>query len=95
MPDREMYLIGDPVVGYLSLNPKTDLIGAIYVEQPGQGLGKALMERAKEGRAYLQLWTHEPNVAAQRFYVREGFEVAERNPEGSDGLPELRLEWRA
>ncbi len=95
MPDRDMYLIGDPAVGYLSLNPETNLVGAIYVDQPGQGFGKALLDRAKRGRDYLQLWTHEPNVDAQKFYAREGFKVVERNPEGADGLPELRLEWRA
>ena len=52
------------------------------------------MDRAKAGRDYLQLNTHEPNHAAQRFYRREGFEVVERLPMGDDGLPELRMEWR-
>lgn len=94
MPDREIFMIGDPAEGYLSLNPETARIGALYVDRPGKGLGKALMDRAKSGRAYLQLNTHEPNAAAQRFYAREGFEVVERIAEGGDGLPELRMEWR-
>ena len=94
LPEREIWLVGDPTEGYLSLNPETGQIGALYLDAPGQGLGKALLDRAKVGREYLQLWTHEPNTAAHRFYAREGFEVVERKAEGADGLPELRMEWR-
>ena len=94
LPKRDIFLVGEPVLGYLSLNSETGQIGALYLDQPGQGLGKALMDRAKQGRDYLQLWTHAPNEAAQRFYVREGFDVVEENPKGGDGLPELRMEWR-
>ena len=93
LPEREIFLIGEPVEGYMSLNPATGQIGALYLDRPGNGLGKALMDHAKSGRDYLQLWTHEPNTAAHRFYVREGFTVVERKAEGSDGLPELRMEW--
>ncbi len=93
-PDREIWLIGDPPEGYLSLNPETNLIGAIYLDRPRRGFGKALIDHVKAERDYLQLWTHEPNTAAHRFYHREGFETVERNPEGGDGLPELRMEWR-
>ena len=94
LPDRDIFLIGEPVEGYLSLDPETGQIGALYLDNPGRGLGKALMDRAKSGRDYLQLWTHEPNTAAHRFYAREGFAVVERKEDGSDGLPELRMEWR-
>ncbi|NNE89261.1 MAG: GNAT family N-acetyltransferase [Silicimonas sp.] len=93
LPEREIYLIGDPPEGYLSLNPETNHIGALYTDRPGHGLGKALLDCAKSGRDTLQLWTHEPNRAAQRFYAREGFSVVERNEKGGDGLPELRMEW--
>ena len=94
VPKREIYLIGDPAEGYLSLDPATGQIGALYLDRPGRGFGKALLDRAKAGRDYLQLWTHEPNSDAQRFYRREGFEVVERKAAGNDGLPELRMEWR-
>lgn len=95
IPKREFWVIGDPVAGYLSLNPDDALIGGLYTAQPGSGAGKALIDRVKEGRDYLQLWTHEPNTAAHRFYQREGFKIVERKPEGrGDGVPELRMEWR-
>ncbi|NNE81182.1 MAG: GNAT family N-acetyltransferase [Silicimonas sp.] len=93
MMQREVYVIGDPVEGYLSLDPETATIGALYLENPGRGHGKALMDRAKADRDYLQLWTHEPNKAAHRFYFREGFELVGRKPKGEDNLPELRMEW--
>lgn len=93
MPEREIYVIGVPVEGYLSLNSKSGIIGALYLDRPGNGFGRALLERAKRGRDRLSLWTHEPNVAAHRFYEREGFHRVERNPRGNDGLAELRMEW--
>ncbi len=91
---REIYVAGDPVVGYMSFNPEKDHLVALYTDQPGRGVGKALMDHLKSGRSYLQLWTHEPNTAAHRFYEREGFVQVERNPMGDDGLPEIRMEWR-
>ena len=95
IPQREVYVIDAPVAGYLSMDPDAALIHGFYVDRPGGGLGKALLDRAKQGRDYLQLWTHEPNGSAHRFYWREGFETVERKQEGrGDGVPELRMEWR-
>lgn len=96
IPMREFWVIGDPVAGYLSFNEGESLIAGLYTAEPGSGAGKALVDRVKKGRDYLHLWTHEPNTAAHRFYRREGFEIVERKPEGrGDGVPELRMEWRA
>ncbi|MEM6275751.1 MAG: GNAT family N-acetyltransferase [Pseudomonadota bacterium] len=95
IPDREFWVIGAPVAGYLSFNPDEHLIGGLYTAHPGSGAGKALVDRVKEDHDYIQLWTHEPNTAAHRFYHREGFEIVERKAEGrGDGVPELRMEWR-
>lgn len=95
MPLREFWVVGDPVAGYLSLNAETAQIMGLYVARPGAGLGKMLMDRAKDGRRYLQLRSHEPNSGAHRFYRREGFEIVERGLSGIDGVAELRMEWRA
>lgn len=94
LPGREIWLAGDPPEGYISVNPETGHVGALYTSRQGAGLGRALLDRAKEGRDRLRLFTHEPNTAAQRFYRREGFEEVGRNPEGVDGLPEIIMEWR-
>ena len=96
IPQREFWVIGAPVAGYLSFNVAENLIAGLYTSVPGSGYGKALLDRVKEGRDYVQLWTHEPNEAAQRFYHREGFATVERRAEGrGDGVPEIRMEWRA
>ena len=94
MAAREIWLIGGPAEGYVSVNPATGQIGALYCDRTGAGLGRALLDRAKEGREYLQLWTHAPNVDAHRFYAREGFAAVEEKAMGDDGLPEIRMEWR-
>ena len=95
IPEREFWVIGDPIAGYLSFNVEESLIGGLYTASPGSGAGKELLDRVRAGRDYVQLWTHEPNKAAHRFYHREGFETVERKPEGrGDGVPELRMEWR-
>ena len=48
-------------------------VTSLFVARTGQGLGKALLDRAKAGRDRLQLWTFVANDGARRFYRREGF----------------------
>lgn len=94
IPQRDFWVVGEPVGGYLSLDPEINQINGLYTGAPGRGLGKVLIDAAKRGRDFLQLWTHEPNTRAHHFYAREGFVVMERRAEGrGDGVPELRLEW--
>ncbi|WP_293443213.1 GNAT family N-acetyltransferase [Planktotalea sp.] len=93
--ERIILVAGDPVSGYLAFDPKRQRIGGLYANAPGHGIGKALMNKIKEGRDYLWLNTHEPNLAAQKFYKREGFvEVSNEGAEPSNNVPELRMEWR-
>lgn len=94
--DREIWVIGDPVDCYMSVNPKESKVGALYCLRTGEGLGKHLLDKAKEGREFLWLTTHEPNKAAQRFYRREGFvETGTEAPVPPETLPIIRMEWRA
>jgi putative acetyltransferase len=93
---REMWVIGDPVAGCLSLDPKTDKVHALYCARTGEGLGRALMNAAKRCRDFLTLNTHEPNVAAQRFYHREGFVTVRRvAPTPPETVVEITMERRA
>ena len=95
LPDREFWVAGTPVAGYLSFNPEARQIMGFYTARPGSGVGKLLLDHVKRGRDYIQLWTHVPNTAAHRFYAREGFVEVERDPVGSgQGVAELRMEWR-
>lgn len=93
-PLREAWGLGTPLKGYISLNVAEGHIGGLYVDQPGQGLGKLLLDRVKQGRDRLELNSHLPNKAAHAFYRREGFaQVGEPWP-GSDGIDEITMEWQ-
>ncbi|MEP2531907.1 GNAT family N-acetyltransferase [Shimia sp.] len=93
---REIWVAGKPVEGYLSFNPETLQVSGLYCARPGNGVGKALMDRVKQGRDAIWLRTHEPNEAAQKFYRREGFvKVSRHAPEPPNVLHELRMEWSA
>jgi GNAT superfamily N-acetyltransferase len=106
LPQREMWMIGEPARAYISIEAEIAHIWGFYSAEPGQGFGKLLMDRAKEGRDFLSLNTHVPNVGAQKFYVREGFvpigeieqgpvsTVAGTPDRKPTGLRELRMEWR-
>ena len=72
-------------------------IPALYLApaQRGQGLGKALLDRAKADRDRLELWTFQANTRAIAFYLREGFVEDHRTTgDGNDEkLPDVRLIW--
>ncbi|WIY25264.1 GNAT family N-acetyltransferase [Parasedimentitalea psychrophila] len=104
---REIWVAGDPVQGYLSLDSEAAHIWGFYCAQPGNGIGKLLLDRAKQGRSFLSLNTHVPNKGAQLFYLREGFAPVGEMEEGvpstlgvhekrkATGIRELRMEWHA
>ena len=74
-------------------------VRALYLspEARGRRIGRALLDRAKEGCTRLSLWAFEANALAVAFYEREGFRVAGRT-DGSgneEWLPDLRLVWEA
>lgn len=93
-PIREAYVVGEPPMGYLSLDPAESHIWGFYVGTPGQGLGKALLDRAKQARGYLRLNSHAANLRAHAFYRREGFVQVGEAWDGEDGIPEITMEWR-
>ncbi|MEL6574006.1 MAG: GNAT family N-acetyltransferase [Pseudomonadota bacterium] len=93
IPMREFWVVGDPIQGYLSFNTEVNQIMGLYTALPGNGVGKALMERVKEGRDWLQLWSHAANAKAHAFYRREGFVEVGNKESGVDGIPEIRMEW--
>jgi len=92
--EREIWVWGDPVVAYLAFNPATSHIGGLYARATGQGVGKALVDQVKQGRDFIWLNTHVPNLNAQRFYKREGFAAVSRHAgDPSDAVEEIRMEW--
>ncbi|WP_448427891.1 N-acetyltransferase family protein [Martelella sp. FOR1707] len=84
------------VLGFSALSDD-DYITALYVaaNARGRGVGKALLERAKTDRPTgLRLWTFQANVAAQRFYEREGFaELRRTDGDNEEALPDILYGW--
>lgn len=92
---REVWVIGRPVRAYLSLDGG-NYVTSLYSSVPCAGLGKSLLDHAKDLRHHLQLWTFVANAHARRFYAREGFVEVERSDgDNEEGLPDIRYEWRA
>lgn len=58
------------------------------------GVGSALLDRAKQGRERLSLWTFQANAGARRFYARHGFvEVATTEDDNPEKLPDVQMIW--
>ena len=93
IPYRELWVIGNPVSAYVSFNKDISQIVALYSYVPGKGHGKILLDKVKEGREYIQLWSHTANESAHRFYHREGFRKSAYKEKGDDGIPEIQFKW--
>lgn len=70
-------------------------IGALYVATAarGAGLGKRLLDRAKEGCPRITVWAYQKNAAALRFYAREGLVQICCEPEEGTGLINIEHRW--
>lgn len=83
------------VVGFLSV--RAEEMHCLYVAGSGRGggVGKTLLDHAKNGVDLLELWTFQANEGARRFYQREGFsEIELTDGAGNDErLPDVRLVW--
>ena len=93
MPVAETIVYEDDgqVVGFLSLVGNE--VGAIFVhpEHQGRGVGRALMDRARAARPYLELDVFEANTIGRRFYDAYGFTFIRRHVHDETGLMQLRL----
>ncbi len=82
-------------VGFLARDGQE--VHALYLARSarGQGVGKALLDRAKAETDRLLLYTFAANTRARDFYLREGFhEVARTNGADNDEkLPDIRFRW--
>ena len=97
MPSAEVWVaeVDDAVSGVLVLNG--NWIEQLYVDPDwtNQGLGTALMERAKVERPEaIDLWTFKSNRGAQRFYERHGFRaVGGTNGDNEEGEADIHYRW--
>lgn len=92
--ERDVWVAGDPVAGFLALDADAHCITALYVARPGEGIGRALLEQAKTEYPILELWTFVANQGARLFYARNGFrEVRRTMGENEEGLPDILFRW--
>jgi putative acetyltransferase len=86
-----VYETSGRVVGFLALIGNE--VGAIFVDpdSQGRGIGRALMDAARDSRPFLELDVFEANSIGRRFYDAYGFEFVNRHVNEAVGEPELRL----
>lgn len=79
------------VIGFLALIGNE--VGAIFVDPrcQGRGFGRALMDRARSIRPFLELNVLEANAIGRRFYETYGFKLIDRHVGEATNQPELRL----
>lgn len=94
---EQAWVCGHRAVAFLVL--EGSYVSCLYVTRGmrGRGLGRALLDVAKDGQQELRLWTFQRNRRARAFYQREGFhEVRRTCGAGNDeGLPDIEFCWRA
>ena len=91
MAETTVYETGGHLVGFLSLVGNE--VGGIFVDpdHQGRGIGRALMDGARDSRPFLELSVFEANSIGRRFYDAYGFKSVNRHIDEDTGQPELRL----
>lgn len=81
-------------VGFAAL--QGDWLNHLYLDpaHQGQGIGEALLAKAKHRRRELRLHVFEQNTGAHAFYARHGFTVVGGGSDNEEGLPDLEMRWR-
>lgn len=96
LPQAEMWVIrrGDEIAGFIGL--LGNVIGGLFIDPAlhGQGLGRALIERARRLKGRLAVEAYEANAGAVGFYRQCGFVEVGRRERDDEGraLPLIRLE---
>ena len=83
-------------IGYVAFRP--DFVEHLFIRpsSQGQGVGLALLNKAKAGAFELSLWTFQQNLRARRFYEKHGFVVAVETDghDNEEKLPDVLYRWR-
>ena len=95
IPASETYICEDEegMKGFLSLCENT--LAAMFVapEHQGEGIGRKLMQKAKELRRELELSVYKDNGRAVRFYEMCGFRCVAERVDKYTGHPELVMRF--
>ena len=86
-----VYELDGVVVGFIALIGNE--VGGLFVEAKchGQGIGRALMDRAKRMRDTLELNVFKDNLVGRKFYEKYGFSPVSESLNEETGFMQLRL----
>ncbi len=79
------------IVGFYAIHE--DNLAALFVapEFQGQGIGKQLLEHAKNRRLTLTLLVYKENITSYQFYLSQGFEVMNEQIDAHTGHLEYKM----
>lgn len=98
LPHAEIYVYEDDCVkqvdGFIGLND--NYIEGVFVKKAAQskGIGKQLLNHAKEIKSTLKLSVYQKNEKAIRFYLREKFSIQSENMDANTGEKEFVMVWK-
>lgn len=96
LPQAEVYVYETEtgIQGFLGLNG--EYIEGIFVSEQAQsrGIGKCLLDCAKDRKPALRLNVYQKNMRAIRFYQREGFQILRSGLDAATGEAECEMLWR-
>lgn len=96
LPQAEVYVYETEtgIQGFLGLNG--EYIEGIFVLEGAQshGIGKCLLDDAKDRKPALRLNVYQKNMRAIRFYRREGFQIWRSGLDAATGEAECEMLWR-
>lgn len=96
LPQAEVYVYEDEkgIQGFLGLSG--EYIEGIFVSEGAQshGIGKSLLDYAKDRKPALRLNVYQKNVRAIRFYRREGFQIRRSGLDAATGEPDYEMLWQ-
>ena len=96
LPQAEIYVYENlgKISGFIGLNK--DYIEGIFVavEMQSRGIGKLLLDYAKDRKSKLLLKVYQKNTRAVRFYQREGFEIQSEGLDDDTDEKDYAMIWQ-
>ena len=96
LSQAEVYVYEDDkeIHGFIGLSG--EYIEGIFVsdEKQSQGIGKLLLDHAKDRKPKLRLNVYKKNTRAISFYQREGFEIQDEGLDNATGENDYVMTWQ-
>lgn len=96
LSQAEVYVYEDDkeIHGFIGLSG--EYIEGIFVsdEKQSQGIGKLLLDNAKDRKPKLRLNVYKQNTRAISFYQREGFEIQDEGLDNATGEKDYVMTWQ-